>query len=143
VFSERLNSEKVFNNFSLFNQFFNKFLTSFFLGSENHFFIKSKNSQSSKLLYKLCFSNNKTLDSTFGTGIKFCFHTNNTSLTKAFLAINKLKTEVLFLFFLVIFSSFNCHFIILSATSFCIKISIFSGLFSTSYKKCFKIGLVI
>gem|GEM_PF-1132629 len=116
---------------------FIKLFSSFFLGSAKAFLIKSRNILSSKKSYKLCFSNKITEDSIFGAGIKFSFHTKITSLAKHFLATNKDNTLVF------IFQFLSCHKIILSQTSFCIKISIFSGIFFISYKKCLKIGEVI
>ncbi len=97
---------------------FSKFFINFFLGFVNQVFIIFKNFLSSISEYKSCFSNSKTLDSTFGTGIKFSFATNNTSFVLHFLSIKRDNTEDLFFPFQSI----------LSQTSFCIKISIFSGL---------------
>ena len=65
------NHSKISKIYFFSNQKFSKFFDNFFLGLENQAFINFKNFSSSTSLYKSYFSNNKTLDSTFGTGIKF------------------------------------------------------------------------
>jgi len=127
---------KISKTFCLSKPQFTKFLINFFLAELNHIFTNLKKISSSVSQKLLCLTNFKTLDCTFGAGTKLSGETKSSSVTTHFLAIiNQITLD--FGFLLLKISR------ILSQTSFCIRITISSGLFSNLYKKCLKIGEVI